>query len=752
MLTYVFPGQGSQSKGMGQEYFDEFKDLVDEADSILGYSIRKLCIEDAENQLGLTQYTQPALYVVNALSYLKKVQDTGIKPDYVAGHSLGEYNALFAAEVFDFGTGLKLVKKRGELMAQSTGGGMAAIIGMDEETVREVMKKNNLDSIDIANLNTSQQIVISGMKSDIENAQSIFTGAGAMNYVILKVSGAFHSRYMENAQKVFDEYTKQFEFHAPKIPVISNVYARPYKNGEIRNYLIKQMTSSVKWTESIRYLMGKGDGDIIQIGPGNVLTGMVRKIKRESEPLYVEKEEEELSTKNSEDTSKPESKEVFTAETLGSKSFKEDYRLKYAYLTGGMNLGISGRELVKKIGQAGMMGFYGTEGLERDEIEDSITWLKKELNHGEAYGMNLVSNQRNPEKEEEMIDLFLKHDIRIVEASAYISITPALIRYRLHGIKRDTSGKVVAENKIIAKTSRPEVAKVFLSPASSNIVERLLSEHKITYLEAELSKELPIAEDVCVEMDSAGYSVKGVASTLLPTIIRLKNEMIHTYGYKKDIRVGMAGGIGTPEAIASAFVMGADFVMTGSINQCTVQAENSDVVKDMLQELNVQDTEYVPNGEMFEYGAKTQVMKRGVLFPVRANKLYDVYRMNNSISEIDEITKKQIQEKYFNRSFESIYSEIKQAYPQSEIDMAEKNAKYKMTLIFRWYFRYAKKIALLGDADKVIDYQVNCGPSLGAFNQWVKGTALEKWRNRNVDDIGRKLMTEAAAILNDFMK
>lgn len=292
MKAYVFPGQGAQTKGMGEELFDEFSYLVDQADEVLGYSVRELCMEDKGNLLGNTKYTQPALYVVEALSYLKKVKEENIKPDYLAGHSLGEYVALFAAGAFDFITGLKMVKKRGELMSQVTDGGMAAVIGMNEDKIREVLKKYNLKDIDIANINTSSQIAISGYAEDITDAEQYFMSEGASNYVLLNVSGAFHSRYMEEVAKQFKTFISKFSFHELEIPVISNLYARPYRNNQVKNILVKQIFHSVKWEESIRYLMGKGVEDIIQVGPGSVLTNMTRQIKRKSTPLIVDDEME----------------------------------------------------------------------------------------------------------------------------------------------------------------------------------------------------------------------------------------------------------------------------------------------------------------------------------------------------------------------------------------------------------------------------------------------------------------------------
>ncbi|MBP2630948.1 MAG: PfaD family protein [Firmicutes bacterium] len=284
MSVYIFPGQGSQSKGMGGSFFDEFKELVSQADEILGYSIKELCMNDQNLNLSQTQYTQPALYTVNALSYLKKIQENERKPDFVAGHSLGEYNALFAAGAFDFGTGLKLVKKRGELMSHAIGGGMAAIIGLNEEQIIDVLKENNLQSIDLANFNSQTQIVISGLKADIVKAQTIFEKIKDVQlFIVLKTSGAFHSRYMKESQEEFTVFLNDFTFSNLTIPVISNVHARPYKQSDVKNNLIEQITHPVKWSESIQYLMGVGETEFSEIGPGNVLTGLVRRIKKEVE-------------------------------------------------------------------------------------------------------------------------------------------------------------------------------------------------------------------------------------------------------------------------------------------------------------------------------------------------------------------------------------------------------------------------------------------------------------------------------------
>lgn len=280
MTTYMFPGQGSQVKGMGSALFDEFPDLVQKADQILGYSIQKLCLDDPDNLFNKTEYTQPALYVVSALSYIKQSKQIQMPPQFVAGHSLGEYNALFASGVVDFETGLSLVQKRGALMSQAIGGGMAAVIGLTAEQIESVLDETSLKNISIANYNSYKQIVITGPREQVIASEGNFIKAGAMIFVPLKVSGAFHSPYMKEAQAEFAEFIRGFTFLAPKITIIANVNAKPYQENDIRSNLINQITQPVQWTQSIEYLLKAGETTFQEIGPGKILAGLVTRIQK----------------------------------------------------------------------------------------------------------------------------------------------------------------------------------------------------------------------------------------------------------------------------------------------------------------------------------------------------------------------------------------------------------------------------------------------------------------------------------------
>lgn len=276
----IFPGQGAQRVGMGKALFERYPQLEAEASAILGYSLRRLCLEDPERQLAQTRYTQPALYAVNALSYRQYLDDGGALPAYTAGHSLGEYNALQAAGVFDFATGLRLVQKRGELMGRVSGGGMLAVIGLHPLRIREVLDEARLHSIDVANFNTYEQVVLAGPREALDQASPRFEVAGART-IPLNVSAPFHSRYMADAARDFAAFLASFTFQSPRFPVIANASALPY-TADIHTPLGRQIDQPVRWIESVEYLLRQGAQDFQEIGVGPVLTPMIQKIRQQS--------------------------------------------------------------------------------------------------------------------------------------------------------------------------------------------------------------------------------------------------------------------------------------------------------------------------------------------------------------------------------------------------------------------------------------------------------------------------------------
>ncbi|MCH2395851.1 ACP S-malonyltransferase [Oceanibaculum sp.] len=756
MKAFLFPGQGAQRIGMGEGLFEAFPEQTACADYVLGYSIRELCLTGPMERLTQTQFTQPALYVVGALTWLKRVAD-GAKADYLLGHSVAEYIALFAAGVVDFETGLRLVQKRGALMAEATGGGMAAVLGLEAAQVEDIIRRHGLTDIFAANVNTPKQIVVSGKREAVVAAEPLFLEAGASHYRVLQVSGAFHTPFMQPARDAFTRFLADIEFRAPQVPVISNVTARPHRPDAIARLMAEQITAPVRWSDSIRYLLAKGLAfeDFEELGPagGAVVKPMVKRTQLEAGPLDAA----ELAA---EETAEAPTVEAptrmngtrhkaagFGAATLGSASFREDFGVKYAYAAGAMYQGIASAELVIRMAKAGLLAFFGAGGLPMLAVEQAIQRIRSDIPPGAPFGMNFIAHANFPQLEEDLADLLLRHQVRVIEASAFMEVTPALVRYRAKGLSRE-GGKIKAANRIVAKISRPDVAAQFLSPAPERLLTRLLESGGITPDEAALLREVPMADALCVESDSGGHTDQGMPFTLIPATLKVRDDAQARFPDFARIHVGAGGGIGTPEAAAAVFVLGADFILTGSINQCTVEAGTSDAVKDMLEGMNVYDTDYAPSGEMFEMGSKVQVLKKGLFFPARANKLVSLYRQHESLEEIEPALRRQIEERYFKRSFDEVFADVKASYRAAEVERAERQPKHRMALVFKRYFRDTTRWALAGDLEHKVDFQVHCGPALGAFNQWVAGSDLASWRNRHPDLIADRLMAETADLLS----
>lgn len=428
-------------------------------------------------------------------------------------------------------------------------------------------------------------------------------------------------------------------------------------------------------------------------------------------------------------------------ESLGDPRFRAAHGLACNYVAGAMYKGIASVELVTALGNAGLLGFFGTGGLRTEAVEDAIAKIESALDPGRVYGMNLLHSPQEPELEARLVELYLQRGVRRVEASAYIQPTLPLVRYRLAGLSADGD-----TTHIIAKVSHAEVAEMFLRPAPPELVAQLLRDGLATAEQADRAAHVPLAQDVCVEADSAGHTDRGNAYVLMPVMLALRDRICAEQGYREPVRIGAAGGIGTPTAALAAFMMGADFIVTGSINQCTVEAGTSEAVKDILQQLGMHDTDYAPAGDMFEIGAKVQAVKRGLFFPARAQKLYELYLRHDSLDDLDAATRKTLEEKIFKRSIDAVWEET-QAY----LGPVDVTPKQRMAHVFRWYFMHSNRLALAGRMADKVDFQIHCGPAMGSFNTWVEGTPLESWRTRRVDVIAEHLMRETAALLDQWL-
>ena len=431
---------------------------------------------------------------------------------------------------------------------------------------------------------------------------------------------------------------------------------------------------------------------------------------------------------------------------LGDPSFLEFYGVKYAYMTGAMAQGIASEEMVIALGKANILSSFGAGGLSPNRVETAIHKIKQVL-HNKSYAFNLLHSPSEPAIEGRLIDLYLQHQIRIIEASAFLDLSDNIVYYRSVGLSLNSANQIEINNKIIAKISRREVATKFLKPAPTKILKQLVEQGLISELQANLAAKIPMADDITVEADSGGHTDNRPLICLLPSILELRDEIQRQYNYEKPVRIGVAGGISTPQSALAALMMGAAYIVTGSINQSCIEAGTSEYTKKLLAEAEMTDVMMAPAADMFEMGVKLQVLKKGTLFPLRAQKLWELYKNYNSIAEIpsDEIEKleKQILRKTISEIWQETSTYLSQHHPE-KLSKAANNPKVKMALIFRWYLGLSSRWSNTGEKGREIDYQIWCGPAMGSFNNWVRGSYLADINNRQVVDIADQIMTGAA--------
>ena len=433
-------------------------------------------------------------------------------------------------------------------------------------------------------------------------------------------------------------------------------------------------------------------------------------------------------------------------QSLGDSNFRRVHGVKYAYYAGAMANGISSEELVIALGQAGILCSFGAAGLIPSRVEQAINRIQTALPNG-PYMFNLIHSPSEPALERGSVELFLKHKVRTVEASAFLGLTPQIVYYRAAGLSRDSQGEVVIANKVIAKVSRTEVAIKFMQPAPAKMLQKLVDEGLITPEQMELAQLVPMADDVTAEADSGGHTDNRPLVTLLPTILALKDKVQAEYQYKTPIRVGCGGGVGTPDAALATFNMGAAYIVTGSINQACVEAGASEHTRKLLATTEMADVTMAPAADMFEMGVKLQVVKRGTLFPMRANKLYEIYTRYESIEAIPAEEREKLEKQVFRSTLDEIWAGTVAHFNErdpKQIERAEGNPKRKMALIFRWYLGLSSRWSNSGEVGREMDYQIWAGPALGAFNEWAKGSYLDDYTQRNAVDLAKHLMHGAA--------
>lgn len=436
-----------------------------------------------------------------------------------------------------------------------------------------------------------------------------------------------------------------------------------------------------------------------------------------------------------------------TPAQLGDRTFCEDHRVDLPYVVGAMANGIASVELVEAASRAGLLGMFGAAGLPLDLVEKSIDRLQKSL--GDApFGSNLIHSPNEPDLEQGVVDLYLRKGVKLVSASAYLGLTLPILKYRYKGIHRDSDGNIVVPQKVLAKISRVEVADKFLSPPPEKMLKELVERGDLTAAEAELAAEMPVAEDITAEADSGGHTDNRPALALYPTIMALRDEKMKLYeGKGLNLRVGAAGGISTPVSAVAAFSMGAAYIVTGSVNQSCVESGSSDIVREMLCKAGQADVAMAPAADMFEMGVQVQVLKWGTMFPVRAKKLYQLYRDYKSIEELPANERQSLETGFFRQSLDEVWNDTHAFFAKRDPrqnERAAKDPRHKMALIFRSYLGRASGWANSGVADRKVDYQVWCGPAMGAFNQWVGESYLKEPKERKAGIVAQNIMAGAA--------
>ena len=437
-------------------------------------------------------------------------------------------------------------------------------------------------------------------------------------------------------------------------------------------------------------------------------------------------------------------------EWLGDRSFLSTHGCRFPYVVGEMARGIASAEMVVTAARAGIMAFFGSAGLPIPEVDAAVVLIQNSLGPDiKNWGTNLIHSPQEPHLEMEFAQLMLARGVQNISASAFMKLSPAVVFLSAKGLSRGPDGAIVRRTRIFAKVSRIEVARPFLAPAPDALLLPLVEAGHLTTEEAGLARLVPVADDLTAEADSGGHTDNRPLTVLLPQMIALAQQVAAEHDYPRAARVGVGGGLGTPAAVAAAFAAGAAYVVTGSVNQCTVESALSEDGRKMLAAASVTDVAMAPAADMFEMGVELQVLKRGTLFAQRAKELYRVYRAYSGLDAIPEAQRKLLEQNTLGRAIDDIWTETEAFFSRRdvrEVERAAADPKHKMALVFRWYLFMGAQWARTGEITRRADYQIWCGPAMGAFNGWVEGSFLDPIENRTVVQVALNLMEGAAEL------
>jgi PfaD family protein len=431
---------------------------------------------------------------------------------------------------------------------------------------------------------------------------------------------------------------------------------------------------------------------------------------------------------------------------LGDPAFLCDHQVGVGIVGGAMAAGIGSVRLVLALARAGLLGIFGAAGLPVDVVERSIQTLHEEAG-GRPFGANLIHSPQEPALETRIADLYVERGVPVVEASAFLGLTPALVHVACAGLHARPDGRIVRARRVIGKVSRPEVAARFLSPPPMQMLDRLVAEGRLTTAEARLATRMALVGDLTVEGDSAGHTDRRPLGALFPVVAALRDRLADEHGLAEAPRLGAAGGLGTPAAVASAFALGAAYVVLGSVNQAAVESGMSDAGRQLLAEAELADVAMAPAADMFEIGAEVQVLLRGTLFAPRAQRLAAAWRTHRSIDALPADVREELEQKVLGASFDEVWQQTRafwSAREPGEVARAEDDPRHRFALCCRWYLGMSSRWARQADVARRLDWQIWCGPAMGAFNDWTRGTFLADPSQRTAVQIALNLVEGAA--------
>ena len=430
-------------------------------------------------------------------------------------------------------------------------------------------------------------------------------------------------------------------------------------------------------------------------------------------------------------------------EWICGRSFVESHNLRYPYVVGAMANAITSTQMVIACANDGILCFFGSAGLDEKTIATSIAKIGHHVSESASWGANLIHAPHEPALEFATAKLFVDQGVRFVSASAYLKLSEAVVFAAFSGIRQDAQGGIVRARSVFAKISRPETAAAFMQAPSAKLLTRLMDAGHLNEEECRLAARCSVATDIIVESDSGGHTDNQALGALFPRISELREQL------KADVRLGAAGGLGSPRSLAAAIALGADFLLTGTVNQTTIESGLSSYGKTLLAKADIGDVMMAPAADMFEMGVKLQVLKRGTMFGVRAQRLWEAYQNYRDFEAMPDEVKQKLEDDILGESVDDIWEACQRFFAERDplqLEKAQASSRHKMALVFRWYLGKSSRWANAGKLERKLDFQIWCGPAIAAFNSWIKGSFLEDPDQRRVVQLAKNLMEGATMI------